>query len=339
MALKGNRGSSLIPSVAITSLLWSLVNCSAHSEATLRLCLPSTAATQPIRATPPLGQPGPWSPREGCEQVHPTLCGVKNSPDNCEEVARPPSPICNCMHACCLFSQLPMGMEKQTILYQGQQFLAKAVSVTVGSPTGDMGPSLGFVPVARKPQGCLQHPWVPMGDAGQAHKAAKSAIPNTARCLTPFENAIHFLSCFFSFLSKPRSFCYQPSLCVSLKGGGREGIWLVQLPFSCHLPHWCRQEASEDKKCPLLHSSVLGNLILVWCLDSNAEESINENEAPNFRRFCLTASQLPSPKMEPSLWVFRGLAFAGALEGFVLFSFGLQQADDLICVCTHHVLV
>lgn len=217
MALKGNRGSSLIPSVAITSLLWSLVNCSAHSEATLGLCLPSTAATQPIRATPPLGQPGPWSLREGCKQVHPTLCGVKNSPDNCKEVTRPPSPICNCMHACCLFSQLPRGMEKQTVFYQGQQFLAKAVSVTAGSPTGDMGPSLGFVPVARKPQGCLQHPWVPMGDAGQAHKAAKSAIPNTARCLTPFENAIHVLSCFFPFYQNLDLFVISPLSACLLK--------------------------------------------------------------------------------------------------------------------------
>lgn len=50
-------------------------------------------------------------------------------------------------------------------------------------------------------------------------------------------------------------------------------------PFFCHLPHWLGQETFEGKKCHLLEATASANLILVWCLDSKAEESINKNWA------------------------------------------------------------
>lgn len=230
-----------------------------------------------------------------------------------------------------------MGKEKQAVLHQGQQFLGKGsvcdCRLTSRSheafPWGYLWPG-----THRAGYSILKCPW-----EMQVKRIRLQQVPFPALLGVWLHSKMPstFWVAFFPFYHNLDRFVISPLSVSSLEGGGRGGIWLVRLPFSCHLPHRCRQEASEDKKCPLLHASALGNLILVWCLDSNAEESVNENEALNFRKFCSTASQPPPPKMEPSRWVFRGLAFAGTLEGFVLFSFGLQQADDLICVCTHHV--
>lgn len=148
--------------------------------------------------------------------------------------------------------------------------------------------------------------------------------------MIPFKKCCPYFKNFFSYQNHS-IFLFTLSLYHFFKGGGG-GIQLVMFPFFCHLPRWLRQETSESKKCHLLEATAAANLILVWCLDSKAEESINKNWETKCLKVLVWWSQAHlHTRWNQTCEFFEG--FCCVWVFWCLIWFWLQREDDLICVC------
>lgn len=111
-------------------------------------------------------------------------------------------------------------------------------------------------------------------------------------------------------------------------------------PLFCYLPHWLWQETSEGKKCHLLEATAAAKLNLVWCLDSEAEESINKNWATKCLKVLVWWSQAHlHMRWNQTCNFFEGFCWVWVFGSVLILTPTWRWPDLCMCLLHTHVLI